>query len=124
MRQNMADILDIEKIKNTLEEFATARDWNKFHNPKNLSMSLACEAGELLEIFRWMPEAETAQAFQDPVLKEKIAHELADISINLIRLASLMQVNLSQALEEKMAIINERYPVAQVKGSCKKYTEY
>jgi len=120
----MTDILDIDKIKDILQDFASVRDWNKFHNPKNLSMSLASEAGELLEVFRWMSETDSSQAYQEPALQEKIAHELADISLNLIRLAGLMKVNLSEAIRDKLAIINEKYPVELVKGSCKKYNEY
>ncbi len=120
----MADILDIDKIKTMLQDFADQREWNQFHNPKNLAMSLASEAGEMLEIFRWMPESESTQAYQEKALQQKVAHELADISLNLIRLAGLMQVNLSEAIRDKMSIIEQRYPVALVKGSCKKYDEY
>lgn len=120
----MADILDIDKIKSMLQKFADARDWNQFHNPKNLAMSLASEAGELLEIFRWMSDRDSSQAHEDKALQEKIAHELADIGLNLIRLAGLLEVNLSKAIQEKMAIIEERYPADRVKGSSKKYDEY
>jgi dCTP diphosphatase len=120
----MRDMLDIDHLKQLLEEFSVARDWAQFHNPKNLSMALACEAGELLEIFRWMPEAESVQASHDSLLKEKTAEELADIILNATRIAALMKINLTEAIQRKMTINSERYPAALVKGSCKKYNEY
>lgn len=120
----MTDIIDIDQAKKMMQDFADARDWNKFHNPKNLAMSLACEAGELLEIFKWHTEAEANKAKHDPVIKEKTEHELADILMNLIRVADLMDINLSQAVLKKNEINNQRYPADKARGSSKKYTEY
>lgn len=120
----MADIIDIAIIKETLQDFAKKRDWEKFHNPKNLSMALACEAGELLEIFQWMSESEVTQACGELSVREKTSHELADIMLYLIRIASLMDINLADALQKKIAINNKKYPAELVKGSSKKYNEY
>jgi NTP pyrophosphatase (non-canonical NTP hydrolase) len=120
----MPDILDIDKIKQTLEDFAAVRDWNQFHHPKNLVMSLACETGELLEIFQWMSEAESVDAARQPKIKTKTSEELADIMLNLIRLAALMDIHLAEAIERKIVINNQKYPAELVKGSAKKYTEY
>src|SRR3990167_9813357 len=106
----MTDILDIDNIKKILEDFATARDWNKFHNPKNLSMALACEAGELLEIFQWMSDLEVTHACNELSTKEKTSHELADIMLYLIRIASLMNINIAETLHNKIAINNKKYP--------------
>lgn len=75
----MADILDISKTKKILTEFAKIREWEKFHSPKNLSMAIAGEAGELLEIFQWLTEQESINIKKDPVIKEKVSHEIADI---------------------------------------------
>lgn len=120
----MSDLLDITHLKKTLQDFADQRDWNQFHNPKNLCMALAGETGELLEIFQWMPEAASLVAGQDPLIKEKTSHELADIMLYLIRLAAQMDINLSQAIENKLALNEQKYPAEQVKGQAKKYNEY
>ncbi len=120
----MTDIINVDDIKKTLQEFAEKRDWDKFHNPKNLSMALACEAGELLEIFQWMSEPDATQCCNDLSIKEKTSHELADIMLYLFRIASLMGINITEALYNKISINNEKYPVELVKGSSKKYNEY
>lgn len=120
----MTDIIDIDSVKKILQDFAEARDWNKFHNPKNLSMALACEAGELLEIFQWMSEMDSIHAYHDLSIKEKTSHELADIMLYLIRIASLMNINITEALHNKISINNKKYPPELVKGDAKKYDEY
>ena len=94
----MADHLDVEQIKLLLRDYSAKRDWDKFHNPKNLAMSLACESGELLEIFRWLTEEESSQTKMDHRCKEQVAHELADILLNAIRLADLMDINLTESI--------------------------
>ncbi len=120
----MTDIIDVDNIKKTLQDFAEKRDWEKFHNPKNLSMAVACEAGELLEIFQWMSESDATQCCNELSIKEKTSHELADIMLYLIRIASLMGINITEALYNKISINNKKYPVELVKGSSKKYNEY
>ena len=120
----MTDQLDIEQIKSLLRVYAADRDWNKYHNPKNLAMSLACESGELLEIFRWLTGDEATHAKQDAECKEQVAHELADILLNAIRLADLMDINLAEAIRTKFAINEKNYPAERVRGSAKKYDQY
>ncbi len=117
-------MLDINHLKKILQEFSDVRDWNQFHNPKNLAMALAGESGELLEIFQWMSDKDSNNAFKDADIKEKTSHEIADILLYLIRLADLMNINLSEALTQKILINNQRYPAHLVKGNAKKYTEY
>lgn len=120
----MANLLNIENIQQQLRAFAKDRDWEQFHHPKNLAMALAAEAGELLEIFQWLSEAESLAASHDAALKAKTSEELADILLYLMRLADLMQIDLHQAVCNKMAINHKKYPADLVKGSAKKYTEY
>jgi NTP pyrophosphatase (non-canonical NTP hydrolase) len=120
----MTDIIDVTEIKKILQDFAFARDWNKFHNPKNLSMALACETGELLEIFQWLTQAESSAACNDTNYRERTAHELADIIIYAIRLADLMNINLNQAIRDKIEINNVKYPADLVRGSLEMYDEY
>ncbi len=120
----MTDIINVTEIKKILQNFASIRDWNKFHNPKNLSMALACESGELLEIFQWLTEAESNAACNNPITLERTRHELADIIIYAIRMADLMKINLNQAILDKIHLNNVKYPADLVKGSVDKYDEY
>lgn len=120
----MTDILEIDKLKKILADFASVRDWQKFHTPKNLSMAIATEASELLEIFQWMSAEESLATKDIPELKESISHELADIILYTIRIADILNIQLNESLQNKMAINNQKYPADQVKGSSKKYTEY
>lgn len=112
----MTDIIDVDELKANLQRFADAREWNQYHHPKNLSMALAGEAGELLEIFQWLTEDESRNAQHDPVIKEKTSHELADVMIYLVRLAGLMNINLSEAIKNKIVLNSKKYP-ADKKGS-------
>jgi dCTP diphosphatase len=106
----MTDIIDIAQLKQLLQEFADARDWNQYHNPKNLSMALAVEAGELLEIFQWMTDSESKNARYDDIIKEKVSHELADVMLYLIQIATQMDINISHAITTKLAINKNKYP--------------
>ncbi len=120
----MKEIVNITEIKSILEDFSAQRDWQKFHNPKNISMALAAEAGELLEIFQWLTPEEANTAKESVELTRNTAYELADILLYTIRLADLMDINLTKAIEEKILINEKNYPAELVKGSAKKYTEY
>ena len=105
-----------------LRDFAAARDWERFHSPKNLAMALAAETGELLEHFQWLTEAQSREL--DPSQRELVAAELADVLLYLLRLADRLGVDLKTAAERKIAVNEKRYPVDRVRGSAKKYTEY
>ncbi len=120
----MNDLINIDELKRILSNFANVRDWQKFHNPKNLAMALAAEAGELLEIFQWLTELESAHIKDDNDGKTHVAHELADILLYMVRLADQLDINLNQAIANKLASNNAKYPADQFKGSAKKYTEY
>lgn len=120
----MADIIDISKTKKILTEFAKIREWEKFHSPKNLSMAIAGEAGELLEIFQWLTEQESINIKKDPVIKEKVSHEIADIILYVIRIADQLNIKLNEAVLHKITINNNKYPVNKVKESAKNYSEY
>ncbi|MGD8568646.1 MAG: nucleotide pyrophosphohydrolase [Gammaproteobacteria bacterium] len=113
---------ELEDIKMRLQEFADERNWDQFHNPKNLSMALIAEAAELVEHFQWLSEQES-QLIQGDKL-EAVRHELADIMIYLIRIADKLNVDLLEAVEKKITINAEKYPADKVQGQHKKYTEY
>ena len=113
----MEDIININDLKKIIKEFTAKRDWEKFHDPKNLSMSVACEAGELLEIFQWMTSNESLVAHKNEAIKEKAAQELSDIFLNLIRIADLMNINVHEAIIKKIELNNKKYPKDKVMGS-------
>lgn len=112
--------MDIEALQRKLSEFAAERDWDRFHSPKNLAMALAAEAGEVLELFQWLSEPESAALA--PAQRTAVAHELADVLIYLLRLADRLDIDLDAAVVRKMEINAEKYPVALAKGNATKYS--
>ena len=113
---------EIEKLQHRLQAFADQRDWNQFHSPKNLSMALIVEAGELAEHFQWLTQE---QSFKLPADKlEKVGEELADIYVYLVRLADQLGIDLPEAVDRKIALNEAKYPADLVRGSAKKYSEY
>jgi NTP pyrophosphatase (non-canonical NTP hydrolase) len=112
--------VDIEAVQKKLEAFARERDWEQFHSPKNLAMALAGEAGELLELFQWLTQAESEEIDED--LRAAVAHELADVMIYLLRLADRLDIDLDKAVVAKMKINAEKYPVALARGKSTKST--
>jgi dCTP diphosphatase len=113
---------ELEVLKEKLRRFASERDWDRFHSPKNLSMALVAEVAELVEHFQWLTEAQSGKLPTDKLAE--VEQELADILIYLIRLADKLDVNLLQAAEKKIAHNEKKYPPDKVRGSSKKYTEY
>ena len=112
--------LDVEHLQQRLREFTAQREWSRFHSPKNLSMALAAEVGELLELFQWLTEEESRDlSAEDRLL---VRHEIADIQIYLLRLADVVAVSLPDAVEEKIALNEERYPVSTSRGDATKYS--
>ncbi len=109
----------LKHLSARLDAFATARDWDQFHNPKNLAMALAGEAGELLEHFQWLtPE----QAANLPVTtRDEVALECADVLLFLIRLADKLDIDLVAAAEKKLELNAKKYPVEKSRGVATKY---
>lgn len=103
-------LLDTKLLENVLREFADARDWRQFHSPKNLVMALTAEVGELVEIFQWRSEEESWQVAQTPETAEHVRQELADVALYLIRLASVLDVDLNAAIQEKIITNAKKYP--------------
>ena len=111
--------MDIFKIQNQLQKFASERDWEQFHSPKNLSMALSVEASELVEIFQWLTLEESN--FPDQKQLDSIRSEVADIAMYLIRYCDVLKINLEEAIEEKFIENGNKYPIELSKGSSKKY---
>ena len=112
----------LDDLKAQLLAFARERDWEQFHSPKNLSMALAGEAGELLEHFQWLSEEQSANL--DNARKEQVALEMADILIYLIRLSERLGIDLIDAAYRNIAVIQARYPAERVRGDARRAEEY
>ncbi len=113
--------MSIESLQLALREFAQAREWDRFHSPKNLAMALAGESGELLELFQWLSEEESQVANLPAATHERVQEELADVFLYLVRLADKLNIDLEQAATRKLAANAEKYPVALAKGNAVKY---
>ena len=100
----------IKELRQLVQRFVDERDWNSFHNPKNLSMSLAIEAGELMEHFQWLTLPEAARLAEDDEKKHQVGEEISDCLAYILSLANAMDIDLSQALRAKMVRNAEKYP--------------
>ena len=104
-----------EEIIQALLKFRNERDWEQFHNPKDLALAINVEAGELLELFLWKKP--------DEVSKEKIKEELADVFAYAFLLAEKYQLDVKEIVLQKIKKNGEKYPVEKSKGNSKKYNE-
>lgn len=107
----------IATVQETVRKFRDARDWRQFHSPKNLSMAIAIEAAELMEHFQWLTaeEADT-RAQHDPVARQAIAEELADVLIYCFSLADILDCEVAEIIFDKLAKNGEKYPVDAYQG--------
>ena len=101
---------DLVQLTREIRQFAEARDWGKFHTPKNLAMAIAGEAGELAAEFQWMTAEESSLASLPEESLEAIKLEIADVQIYLIRLADVLSVDISKVVRNKIAINETRFP--------------
>lgn len=119
----MDDVITIDELKSAVRKFCDERQWEQFHTPKNLAMAIAAEAGELLEPLLWIDGEASADAAREPDMRQQLMDELADVLILCTRLADVTEIDLSQAIEDKLAKNREKYPVSKSRGSAKKYTD-
>lgn len=113
-----------EELKERIRAFVKARDWEKFHSPKNLSMSLAIEAAELMELFQWTTTEGSKIIHLKKGFKKKVEEEMADIAIYLLNLCNVLDVDLSGAIIDKLRASARKYPIELAKGKAHKYTAY
>lgn len=102
--------MNIQNIEKQLSDFADERDWDQFHNPKNLAMALSVEASELVEIFQWLTP-EQAEAVMSSDESEHVKEEMADIMIYLIRMADKLNVDLEKAVADKIIKNGKKHPI-------------
>ncbi len=113
----------IDQIKQHILAFAREREWEQFHSPKNLSMALAAESGELMEHFLWSTPEQSHAVAKDSVKRGKIADELADVVIYALEFANATGLDVAAAIEAKMKANAQKYPVEKAKGRADKYTD-
>lgn len=113
-----SDIADLQK---RIRKFVDDRDWDQFHNPKDLAISLSLEAAEVLEHFQWKNETEMADHIKNR--KDDVGEEIADVLYWVLLLSNKVGLDLTDAFEKKMQKNEAKYPIDKAKGSHKKYTE-
>jgi NTP pyrophosphatase (non-canonical NTP hydrolase) len=106
-------------LRQRVAEFVAARDWEQYHVPKNLSVSVAVEAAELMEHFQWLTHEQAAAAMQDDERRAAVVEELADVLIYALSLANVLNVDLSAAIVDKLAQNERRFPVAEWRGQAR-----
>jgi NTP pyrophosphatase (non-canonical NTP hydrolase) len=110
----------LDRLRSALRAFTAERDWKAFHSPKNLAMALSVEAAELLEVFQWMPEADSRRL--EPATKAAASEEIADVLLYLLLLCDELGVDPLAAAELKMASNAQKYPAEKARGTSTKYT--
>ena len=113
--------MDIQKIMKKILEFRDKRDWQQFHDPKNLAEAISIEAAELQELFLWSDVKQSRKIAAKK--KKQIAEELADIFIFCLLFANETKIDLEKAILEKIKLNDQKYPVAKAKGTSKKYKD-
>ena len=100
---------DIQRLAAEIKKFAVARDWEQFHTPKNLSMAVAGEAGELVAEFQWLTADQSMRSNMSDEKLRDVELEIADVAIYLIRLADVLGVDISEVIRKKLAINESRF---------------
>lgn len=113
----------INELMKQVQEFCEARDWDQFHNPKDLAIGLSTESNELLDIFRFKTE-EQMNKIMNSSKREHVEEEIADVFFFVLRFAQMNNIDLSEVLTKKITKNNAKYPVEKAKGSNDKYNEY
>jgi dCTP diphosphatase len=111
--------ITLEDLRAKLADFAAERDWDQFHNPKNLAMAVAGEVGELVEHFQWLTPEQAANLPHET--REEVALEAADVLLFLLRLCDKLGIDLAAAAERKLELNAAKYPVEKSRGLATKY---
>ena len=106
----------IGSLRDEIARFIQERDWEQFHSPKNLSMSITIEAAELMELFQWMEVDEARTKSQLPEMRGRIEEEIADISIYILSLCNTLGLDLSACILAKMEKNRGKYPREKCRG--------
>ena len=115
--------METRQLQEKVIEFRDAREWDQYHNPKDLAISLSLEASELLEIFQWKDPQEVEAIKSDPKESKRVKEKLGDILIYALNMCHAFGFDPSEVILEKLALNEKKYPVEKAKGSARKYTE-
>ncbi|HEY0965161.1 MAG TPA: nucleotide pyrophosphohydrolase [Candidatus Saccharimonadales bacterium] len=115
------DEASLKELQAMIRQFVDDRDWDQFHNPKDLAISLSLESAEVMEHFQWKNTDEMAEHAKK--MKNEVGEELADVFYWVLLLANKLNIDLVGAFKKKMKKNQAKYPVAKAKGSHRKYTE-
>jgi NTP pyrophosphatase (non-canonical NTP hydrolase) len=113
----------IADLREEVIRFRDARNWEQFHDPKNLAMGLSIECGELLEHFLWKSQHEIREMLEDKDQHRKVREELADVCVFLLYLSKGCDIDLSEAVRKKLVVNEKKYPVEKSYGSNRKYND-
>jgi NTP pyrophosphatase (non-canonical NTP hydrolase) len=106
----------LAELREIVRQFVNERDWRQFHSPKNLSMSLAIEAAELMEHFQWITADESRAVAHDRAKLTAVGEEISDVLCYTLALANELELDLATALRDKMVKNAQKYPVAEYRG--------
>lgn len=109
----------VEELKGNVREFLREREWEKYHNPKDLAESICIEAAELLQIFQWATPQESEQFKNNPSKARQIREELADVVIYCLSIANTLNVDLTKAVLDKIEQNKKKYPSGRYKGKAR-----
>jgi dCTP diphosphatase len=110
------DHITLADLRRRVAEFIAARDWEQFHTPRNLSASIAIEAAELLEHFQWLTDQQAEAAMQDEEKLSAVVDEMADVVIYALSLVNALDVDVSEAVLDKLERNEERFPAEEWRG--------
>lgn len=106
----------VAALRDLVREFVAEREWQQYHDPKNLSMAIAIEAAELMEHFQWLRSEDLAAAASDEQFRGEVRDEIADIACFLLAMANVLEIDLSDAIECKMVKNRAKYPATEFRG--------
>ena len=106
----------LDGLRDRLREFAAERDWEQFHDPKNLAMAIASEAGELLAEYRWVANADADEWSQEAANLSRVSAEAADVGIALVMFCDRVGIDLLEAIEQKIEVNRRNYPAERCRG--------
>lgn len=120
----MPERITLQEIKEKISQFIRKREWEQYHSPKNISMSIAIEAAELMEHFQWLSPEESRKLLGNAARRAEIEDELADIAIYVLDFCNLFSIEIEKIILRKLGKTAKKYPVRLVKGKAHKYTYY
>lgn len=106
----MDNQVNLDEIKKKVEVFVAERNWQEFHSPKNLAMSISIEAAEIMEHFQWSTIDEAREYIKDPLKHDEVSMELADVLIYCLSFANVCNIDISEAILKKLEINESRFP--------------